>query len=189
MKVSKLVALLMLMLCSGVAVAQQWGVKTNLPYAATRTPNLGVELAVGKRSTIELTGGLNPFRLNHGQKMWKHWLATASYRYWFCDVYNGHFVGVHALGGQFNVNGLSFSPMGFESNKRNQGWGIGAGVSYGYQWVLSRRWNLEAELGLGFVHLDYERFGCKTCGKKIDDRTKDYLGVTKAGISLVYMLK
>lgn len=189
MKVVKLLASLVMAMWGGMAHAQQMGVKVNLPYVATFTPNAGFEMAIGKRSTVEVTGGINPFRFNHGQKMWKHWMATAAYRYWFCDVFNGHFVGVHALGGQFNVNGLRFSPMGFESNRRNQGWGIGAGLSYGYQWVLSRRWNLEAEIGAGYIYLDYDRFHCKTCGKKVDERTKDYFGVTKAGISLIYMLK
>lgn len=33
----------------------------------------------------------------------KHWLVQPEARYWFCEAFNGHFLALHALAGQFNV--------------------------------------------------------------------------------------
>ena len=43
--------------------SQRVALKTNLAYAATTTPNLGLELGLGKRSTLELGYGLNLFTI------------------------------------------------------------------------------------------------------------------------------
>lgn len=74
-------------------------------------------------------------------------------------------------------------------SKRYQGWLAGAGVGYGYSWVLGKRWNLEATLGLGYVHFSYDRFECKTCGDKLGSGNKNYFGPTKAAVSLIYIIK
>ena len=34
-----------------------------------------------------------------------HWLVQPELRYWTCDVFNGWFFGLHALGGQINIGG------------------------------------------------------------------------------------
>ena len=47
---------------------------------------------------------------------------------WFCDRFAGHFVGVHALGGQYNIgnlnNHISFlgTDLSVLSDRRYQGW-------------------------------------------------------------------
>lgn len=46
-------------LFSGVLYAQV-AVKTNLLYDATTSPNLGVEVGVAPKSTVQLVYGLNP---------------------------------------------------------------------------------------------------------------------------------
>jgi hypothetical protein len=43
---------------------------------------------------------------------------------------------------------------------RYEGEFIGGGVSYGYQWVLSKHWNLEATLGAGYAYINYDRYQC-----------------------------
>ena len=64
----------------------------------------------------------------------------------------GHFLGLHAHGGQFNFRGIKnsidFLGSNFSnlSDRRYQGWFVGAGVAYGYAFVLGRHWNLELDL-------------------------------------------
>ena len=84
------------------AQAQSVAVKTNLLYDATLTPNLGVEMGLGKRVTAQLFYGLNPWKFSEGKSM-RHWQLMGEGRYWFCSKFNGHFLGVHAMGGQFNM--------------------------------------------------------------------------------------
>lgn len=171
--------------------AQKVGVKTNFAYwAAGASPNAALEIGLGKKTTLELGGGLNLWEFDNNKKV-KHWLAQPEFRYWFCERFNGHFLGLHAHGAQFNVGGWDI-PVGrldaFKDN-RYEGYLYGGGISYGYQWVLSPRWNFEASLGGGFARIDYDKYPCTTCGTKLDEGTYNYWGVTKAALSLIYFIK
>ena len=94
----------------------------------------------------------------------------------FCDRFAGNFIGVHALGGQYNVGGLknSISFLGTDFSKlsdfRYQGWFVGGGVAYGHSWILGRHWNLEAELGMGYIYTRYDSYPCASCGRKTGRR-------------------
>ena len=189
MKTSLLLALMCLPLSS--ARAQQVALKTNLLYDAATTPNIGLEMGVGKKHSVQLFYGLNPWKFGHDtdMKYLKHWVLNPEYRYWFCHRFNGSFVGVHAFGGEYDAKSIHM-PFGWWQELRKyrfQGWFAGAGVSYGYQWVLSRHWNFEAAIGVGAAYIDYDKYCWKNCDKKLDDGHKIYVGPTKAALSLMYM--
>ena len=74
-------------------------------------------------------------------------------------------------------------------DNRYQGYLYGGGLSYGYQWLLRPRWNLEASIGGGYARIHYEKYPCTTCGTKLDEGHTNYLGVTKAAVSLIYIIK
>lgn len=172
------------------AFAQKVSIKNNLLYDATLTPNLGVEFSLGSKSTLDFLVGLNPFDFSGGWKA-KHLLLQPEYRYWLCDVFNGHFFGIHSHFSQFNVGGFDL-PLGRLStfaDGRYQGYLYGGGISYGYQWILSPRWNLEASIGGGFARVHYDEYPCAECGTKLSDGVYDYWGVTRGGISLIYFIK
>lgn len=103
----------------------------------------------------------------------------------------GSFIGFHALGGSHNIGGmdLDFKFLGTDFSKlrdyRYEGWFIGAGVAYGYAWALSKHWNLEAELGVGYIYSKADKFNCAQCGDKLeDDKAHNYVGPTKAALNL-----
>ena len=171
--------------------AQQVGLKTNLLYDATTTPNLGLEMGIGKKHSLQLLYGLNPWEFDgdNGGKYFKHWLLMPEYRYWFCHRFQGSFVGIHALGGEFNAANVKL-PFGMYKTLRDhrfEGWYVGGGVTYGYQWVLSRRWNFEASVGAGVIYAPYKEFECGECGRQTGDGNALYIGPTKAALSLIYM--
>lgn len=180
-----------LLMCVFTANAQKVAVKSNIPYWATGiSPNAALEFTLGKKATLELGGGFNLWTFENNKKV-KHWLAQPELRYWFCESFNGHFIGIHAHGVQYNVGGWDI-PLGrlktFKEH-RYEGYLYGAGLSYGYQWVLSPRWNFELSLGGGFARIHYDKYPCVTCGAKVDEGDQNYLGVTKAAISLIYMVR
>lgn len=171
------------------ANAQKVALKTNLLYDATTTPNLGAELAMGKKSTLQLFYGLNPWKFASDRtKQLRHWLLMPEYRYWTCQKFNGHFFGIHALGGQYNVGGIDLPNPIFKDldEKRYEGWYAGGGLTYGYQWLLSRHWNLEASVGVGYIRFHYKEFPCTECGALIQENNKNYFGPTKLALSLMY---
>lgn len=172
-----------------VVHGQKTAVKNNLIYDATATPNLALEIALGKKTTLELGAGYNPFTFSENKKA-KHWLVQPELRLWTCEAFNGHFFGIHVHAAQFNVGGWDI-PVGrleiFKDN-RYQGYLYGGGISYGYQWLLSPRWNLEFNLGGGYARVHYEKYPCVTCGTKTDEGDYNYWGVTKTAISLIYII-
>lgn len=170
--------------------AQKVAIKNNLLYDATVTPNLALEIAMSRKMTLEMAAGLNFFDFSNNKKI-KHFLVQPELRWWTCDVFNGHFFGLHGHGAQFNVGGWDI-PVGrldtFRNN-RYQGYLYGGGLSYGYQWLLRPRWNLEASIGGGYARIHYEKYPCTTCGTKLDEGHTNYFGVTKAAVSLIYIIK
>ena len=180
--------------CSGTANAQDIAAKTNLLYWATTTPNLSVEFGLGKRTTLDITGAYNPWTLDKDtNKKFKHLMVIPEVRYWLCERFNGHFLGAHLVGGIYNIGNLDAdfklfgTDFGSLKNYRYEGWMIGAGIGYGSQWLLSRHWSLEAEIGIGYIYTRADKYECAHCGDKVeDDEPHHYLGPTKAAISLIY---
>lgn len=162
--------------------------KTNALYWATTTPNLGIEFRLAPQWTLEAEVGLNPFSGKNEDgsygKTFKHFRLHPEVRYWFCESFYGHFLGLHVPFIIYNFADLKI--LGLEDERR-EGWGTGVGVSYGYQWLLSKHWNLEASLGVGYLYLNYDRYPCTNCGNKTTDNKKHYFGPTQAAVSLIYL--
>ena len=170
--------------------AQEVGIKTNFAHWATASPNLGVEIGLGKKFTLDVSAGFNPFSYSHNRQ-WKHWIVQPELRWWTCERFNGHFLAIHAIGGGFNVGNLSFFPFsmwdGLENN-RYKGHAVGGGLSYGYAWMLGKHWNLEAEIGAGYAHAWYDQYTGSEYSELVrSDANKNYWGITKLAISLVYL--
>lgn len=191
----KKIALILLLVLTGLLPghSQEVAVKTNLLYDALLNINAGVEVGLSPKWTLDVSGNFNDWNLSHDRK-WKHWMLQPEARYWFCDRFGGHFLGVHAHGGQYNIGGLkndlNFLGTDFSrlTDGRYQGWFIGGGVGYGYAWILGKHWNLEAELGVGYIYTKYDRFNCAGCQKKTEtDKDHHYIGVTKAALNLIYL--
>ncbi|MCC8146813.1 MAG: DUF3575 domain-containing protein [Bacteroidales bacterium] len=185
----KEIFILILLIFSATIHAQKVAVKNNLLYDATLTPNLGMEFDVGKKSTLDVNVGYNPFNFSNNKKF-KHWLAQPEYRYWTCESFNGMFFGLHAHGGQFNIAGLKL-PFGILpkwENRRFEGYFYGGGVSFGYQWILSNRWNIEASLGVGYARIHYDEYECIECGPKSGSDVYNYFGPTKLTLSFIYFI-
>lgn len=75
-------------------------IKTNLPYwGVGGTFNLGAEFRLARHWTLDLEAGLNPFdgKNDDGSydRTMKHFRAHPELRYWFCESFQGHFLGLH----------------------------------------------------------------------------------------------
>ena len=170
--------------------AQDVGIKTNIAHWATASPNLGVEIGLGRQTTMDISAGFNPFSFSSG-KQWKHWLVQPEFRWWTCERFNGHFLGAHLIGGGFNIGRLSSFPFsmwdGLENN-RYKGHALGGGIAYGYAWMLGKHWNLEAEVGVGYAHAWFDQYSYADEGKEVlSNGNKNYWGITKLAISFVYL--
>ena len=181
-------AVIILLAFSATASAQKVAVKTNALYLATATPNVGFEFAMAPRWTFEFAGGYNPWTLCAEDNVKaKHFLVTPEFRYWFCEAFQGHFIGLNGNYTQFNIGGIPF--IDELKDVRMQGWAAGAGVTYGYAWPISRRWNMEFTLGLGWWYTEYDRFESRTCGLFQESVSRYAFGPTDLGLSFIYLIK
>ncbi len=182
--------------------AQTVAIKTNIISDALYSPNLGLEIGLGDKFTVDISGQLNAWTLKgkdgslapEDQRRWKHWYVQPEARWWFCDRFQGHFVGVHVHAGQYNIGGFDIDAniLGTDwtrlADKRFQGMFCGFGFGYGYAVALSEKVNLEGELGIGYSFANYNEFKCSGCGKLVlENAPHHYLGITKAAVSLVYL--
>ena len=187
------VAILFLSLVSTRAEGQIIAMKSNVLGDAMGSLNLGIEGRLADKWTLDLSGHLDAWTRKEGA-LTRHAFLQPEARWWFCDTFSGHFLGVHAHGGIFNVGGID-TDIKFLTNdfsllkdSRYQGWFAGAGIAYGYDLILSRHWNLEFEIGAGYAYTRYDQFECEECGSTIaTNMTHHYVGITKAAISLVYL--
>lgn len=172
---------------AGSASAQKFGVKTNALYLSTSTPNIGMELAVAPRWTVELEGGYNPWTLDVAKNMKiKHWLVSPEVRYWFCNSFQGTFMGLNANYTQFNIGAL---PVNGLEEARIEGWAAGSGLTFGYAFPIARLWNLELTCGLGLWYTAYDQYESRKCGLFQQTVEKFAFAPTTLGISFVYMIK
>ena len=203
MKRYLIIAVLAFVASAGSASAQKIAVKSNALYWAAATPNLGFEFALGDRWTFEVEGGYIPWTLDAGRNMkMKHWLVSPEFRYWFCNSFQGHFIGLNGNYTQFNIGGLPFeAPCVFIDlcenaaampdlrNSRIQGLAVGAGLTYGYAFPIARRWNMEFTAGFGWWYTVYDQYESRTCGLFQQRVEKHALGPSALGISFIYMIK
>lgn len=194
-KAAKCLPLLFILFFSIQVCAQKVSVRTNLLYWASSTPNVSLEWRLAPRYTLSATVGYNAFNFPNrtgsegvatNPKL-HHWLVMPETKYWFCRTFERHYIGFHALYGKYNAGGMKFPS--FLSDGRYDGWGTGAGLSYGYQWALGKRWGLEASIGAGYIYLRYDKYACGACGKKAGSYRRHYFGPTKTAISIVYHIR
>lgn len=163
-------------------------VKTNLLYWATTTPNLGAEVRLARHFTLEAEVGLNPFKHKHDDgsygRSFRHLRVHPELRYWFCEAFYKHFIGLHVPYVNYNISDIKLLNT---EDKRKQGWGAGLGLSYGYDWALSRHWNLEGTIGGGWLRLNHKVYPCANCGTVRAHEKKNYFGLTQAGVTLSYL--
>ncbi|MDR2038218.1 MAG: DUF3575 domain-containing protein [Bacteroidales bacterium] len=171
---------------SGISLnAQHLGIKTNVLYDLTTTINLGPEIGLGKRFSLDIPVNYNPWEFSDNRKI-KHWMVQPELRYWFCERFNRHFIGLHGIAGQYNFCNIDISDNLRDYNYQGDFYGVG--LAYGYQWILGNRWGFEASIGAGYVYLDYDKYQCAECGTLIKSDTKHYFGITKLSLSFVYFI-
>lgn len=138
--------LLLLVAFPQKGAAQRLAVKANVLSLAALTPDVGIEVVTGERTSVALSvlGHYNPYGLKS-----KMLAVQPEFRFWF----NGRpltreYVGLCAF--------VTTYDMSLPSQKQEQpniykGDGIALGISGGYVFNLGKRWNFELSGGAGVL--------------------------------------
>lgn len=167
-------------------LSQSLGVKTNLFWWLTTTPNLGVELAVGKKVTLDLSANYNAWTFLPNDMSLRHWAIQPEVRFWPRKAFEGHFFGVHANYAKYNIGQLPFI-SGLDGYTL-RGDAYGGGISYGYHFAIGRRWGLELSAGLGYTYLEYNKYVCAECAELMGRYKLHFYGPSRLGISIIYLI-
>lgn len=124
------------------AAAQFFGVRINALAAATGTVNVALEAAVADRWSLDAALYWNPIDT---QSYSSHLMGVQlGVRRWFYEAYVGHFLAAQITYASYTFGGRRDT---YKGNLQ------GAGLSYGYAWMLSKRWNLTLEAGIGIYRM------------------------------------
>ena len=171
------------------AKAQNIAVKNNILYDASTTPNFGIELRLSNKWTAGINVALNPWTFSDNKKL-KHLLVAPQLRYWLCESFSGHYFGANIAYVHYNVSDIKF-PFGLYGGvdgERRQGDLAAIGASYGYSWILSPHWSLEAEAGLDLGYTWSDRYDSPKCGTYRGSDNK-FLVLPKLALNIVYIIK
>ncbi len=178
----KLFFIMLLGLAAYTTQAQPLAVKTNaVPWAFYGTPNLGVEVALFPRWTLDIQGMYNPWVFEDGKQS-KFWSVQPELRHWFCRKFTGHFIGLHGGYTDYNFGMKKYLYEGYTTN---------LGLSYGYDWAIADSWRLEFNVGAGWLHKDYDkqsRDPYTNDNRYYASEVSDRIGLTRAGLSIVFLI-
>ena len=184
---------LVLVLAAPAVKAQ--AIKTNVPLLLVGTPNVGMEFTVSQQFTTNLDILWMPYMFKKHEEVLRALVGSADLRYYVKpryyytnNMYDGFYLGPYVEAGNFNIG---FWRGEERESYRYKGWGISAGLSLGYKFYLSKRFHLDLNLGLGYAHLQYDKYqlGGEWADYPLELKdTRAWFGPTKFGVHLVYNL-
>lgn len=153
--------------------------RANLLRWATLTPDLGLEWRICPSWGIAVNGSWTSWSWSDKDRRYALWEVAPEVRYYMGEK-KAWYLGAMFKAGQFNYK-LS------ETGK--QGDLMGGGITTGYQLRLNKALDLDFNLGLGYLNVDFEKY------EVIDDvrvrrgnETKDWYGPINASVTLVWKL-
>ena len=169
------------------SLAQKLAINTDLAMDALTLPNLGLEITCGEKSTFSLNvmGGYHPW----WGKESKLFGIQPEYRYYFSGrPMHSWFVGLGGIAGFYDMT---------LHDKVYDGLAYGAGLTLGYVFKLSPRWNIDLHAGVGAVGYNRKEYFVGdnydidyAVGDNLRTNSKGfYLMPTRIGVSITYILK
>lgn len=161
------------------AKGQFYSIRTNVVGLATANLNAEVSMTLNRKYSLHIPVQYSPFEFSEN-KQFKNATISPGFRYWFRESYMGWFVGGHALASTFSIGNIW-------NKKRYEGNAYGAGISIGYAYPLSRRWNLECEIGGAAVWTNYNQYECKQCGDWLGQQCEWRCIPSRLALNIVYL--
>lgn len=153
--------------------------RANLLRWATLTPDLGLEWRICPSWGVAVNGSWTSWTWSDKDRRYALWEVAPEVRYYMGEK-KAWYLGAMFKAGQFNYK-LS------ETGK--QGDLMGGGITAGYQLRLNKALDLDFNLGLGYLNVDFEKYEVID-GVRVrrGNETKDWCGPINAGVTLVWKL-
>lgn len=171
------------------------GIKTNLLYDALLVPSIGAEFYLGKRFSFAANWMYAWWNNDSKHTYWRVYGGDVSLRKWLGrrakeKPLTGHHLGIYAQALTYDLADgdrgiMAGEPSGDIFDRAN----YAAGLEYGYSVPIARRLNLDFTLGVGYMWGRYYEYNVvDNCYVWQATKNRQYIGPTKAEISLVWLL-
>lgn len=179
-----------------VSVVGAQSIKVNTPLWLIGSPNIGLEYTLTRQITISADVLWMPYMFKKNEEVFRVLQGTVEARYYINprnyytnDSWDGFYVGPYAMYADYNI-GLTKKGEDALSYRR-QGWAMSGGITTGYKFAFNNRWGLDLNIGLGYAHLQYDKYNLG--GEYVNfplerKKTKSWIGPTKFGVNLTYNL-
>jgi hypothetical protein len=163
------------------------GVKTNLLYDIAAVPNLGIDIYLGKRWTIDANWMYAWWKCDHRNRYWRIYGGDVAIRKWFGSKaaqkpLTGHHLGIY---GQMLTYDFEWGGRGYLGDR----WTYGGGIEYGYSAPIAKRLNLDFTIGLGYLRGEYKEYiPIDTHYVWQVTKMRNWFGPTKLEVSLVWLI-
>lgn len=171
-----------MLLWAATLSAQRIGVGTNGIYWLAATPNATLHVRMSNRTSINMEFAGRP-SLRYGSANLKWLNFSPEVRFWLGK----------RTGMQHHFIGLAAQAASYRAAWRNdfhKGELLGLGVTYGYDWMLTKRLNLEVTAGLGAY------LNSNNANHAMVEGTDSYLyerhyfvAPIKLGVNLIYFIR
>ncbi|WP_336704026.1 DUF3575 domain-containing protein [Chryseobacterium indologenes] len=176
-------------------------IKGNALFAPIGILNLGIEKQISPKYTIQGDVFISPWKSFGGHKL-QFYSISAEGRYYFTEAFKHWYVGANVSVAAYNATKWSYwNDSTFEnwngeilknSNLYQKGFSVMLGVTAGYQFQLSERWNLDIYGTIGTSQGFYKGYD-KSTGKRYDSAEKfnksGEIIPYRGGIMISYKLK
>lgn len=162
--------------------------KTNLLFDLALTPNLELEVPIGKRWSVNAEGMGAWWLRNNNSFCWQIEAGGVEGRYWFGNrdkrpLLTGWFAGAFASGGRYDFQ------LKQDAGYQGKFFAL-AGVSAGYAMPVARNLHLEFSAGIGYIVTDYHHYHVVDGILMVQDGGMRFSSLVpaKAKVSLVWVM-
>ena len=174
------------MLCCGRSLAQEMSLSTNvLGLANLGTMNMEASWGFSRHWTANVGVRYNPFTfpgregIADTMQARQRTLAVGG-RFWPWHIHSGWWLAGKAQYQEYNMGGLLEA-------ETSEGDRIGGGLTGGYTYMLSPRFNLEVGAGVWAGYERYTTYACPECGRILGRGDRPFVLPNEILLGLVYV--
>lgn len=181
-------------LCASITATAQvdgFGLRTNLLPWLSGSPGIGADISWNSRYLLAVDGNYGDWDINDDNRCIRHSSIGIELRRYLSngtsmwanphgDAYRGMYLGVD---GRYHLLNSNLFRTGKEGNL------VTAGLVVGYTFRLQGRWTIDAGIGCGYIHKDYntyEWYAPAGMNRRTGSVNKGVLGLTNLSVALVY---
>ena len=160
---------------------------TNMLYDAALVPNVGVEYAFGRHWSAKVNAMYAWWSNDSRHRYWRVTGGTVEMRRWFGTNVDAFELRGHHMGAYLGAYRYDFE-LGGTGNMADFNYSVG--VSYGYSMPIARKLSLDMGLSFGYIGGEYTKYDYEDgCYVWLADMRRNYVGVTRAEVSLVWQIE